>query len=224
MFGIHKQMPPSVKFGGIIAIILLVNIVLVIVKYDFMWLEKLKAANTAKLFTLSIAISIPVTVWCLTSLITTKNLIKQHSMNVLLQTRTSAEYTKHAQIASAVLHSSNEISNEERVSIIYILNFIEFVAIGIKRNDLDEAIFKDAWKGMIARTVEFHGDGIIAEAQLNTNKDIWKHIIWLNKRWQKSTPCISFYHLLEIMFVLLTIPTIACIFLVILVKIHKYLL
>ena len=112
MFGIHKQMPPSVKFGGIIAIILLVNIVLVIVKYDFMWLEKLKAANTAKLFTLSIAISIPVTVWCLTSLITTKNLIKQHSMNVLLQTRTSAEYTKHAQIASAVLHSSNEISNE----------------------------------------------------------------------------------------------------------------
>ncbi len=136
-----------------------------------------------KLLPIVIAITIPLIVWCMTSAITARNIIKQHSMAVLLQTRTSTEYIKHAEVASKVLDGDQ--NDESKSSIIYMLNFLEFVAIGIKRCDLDESVLKDAWKGLVKRTVDMHGEGIINDIRTLPNAGhTWEHLLWLNRRWQ----------------------------------------
>lgn len=179
---IRKKITPAVKFGVILFLIAAAYGVCLLAILS----GRLVSGDVEKSITWITAVCVPVSVWCLTSMIAAKNLMRQHSMNVLLQTRTSAEYTKHAVRASSALRLNGMLADGDmREAVIYVLNFLEFVAIGIKRCDLDEGIFRDAWKTTFEKTVEVHGNGLIAEVRAEPKRqDTWEHVLWLNNRWQ----------------------------------------
>lgn len=132
--------------------------------------------------TISIAF-IPAIGWLFSGYISVRNLTKQHSMNILLQTRTSSEYVKHAIVAQKYINKKfSKVSKRDMDSIIYILNFLEFVSIGIISGELDENIFKQAWKNTFRLTNEIHKDIIICHQQKIPS--IWSNLVWINERWQ----------------------------------------
>lgn len=187
-------------------VIAIIDVCLLISSVVREYLGSLFNLEIDKMLPIVIAITIPLIVWCMTSAITARNIIKQHSMAVLLQTRTSAEYIKHAEVASKVLDGNQ--NEESKFSIIYMLNFLEFIAIGIKRCDLDESVLKDAWKGLVKRTVDIHGKGIINDIRTLPNAGhTWEHLLWLNRRWQGfPISIINIFLICSNILILATVP------------------
>ncbi|MFU2047136.1 DUF4760 domain-containing protein [Avibacterium gallinarum] len=182
---------PSYKLGAFCLCLSLIYILLIIWRL-FPCLEKLSLLGIEPhsylrgkwISTISIAF-IPAIGWLFSGYISVKNLTKQNSMNILLQTRTSAEYMSHARIAQKYIESNSLPTTEkDKNSIIYMLNFLEFVSIGIISGELDENIFKRAWKNTFRLSVENHAE-LIQEYQRKIST-IWSNLVWLNLRWQSS--------------------------------------
>lgn len=85
---------------------------------------------------------------------------KQHSMNVLIQTRFSEVHRKHLEIVSdglagAVEFSAEKVMNDAnlRRSLAYLLNYFEFIAVALNQGDLDETIIREAIRGQLTDAV-----------------------------------------------------------------------
>lgn len=90
--------------------------------------------------------------WMVQSFVAMRNSRKQHTMNVLLQTRLNEIPAKHIkQIDKTFPNGADisyaELSKEENrdayESVRWILNYYEFVATGIRHGDLDENLMCD---------------------------------------------------------------------------------
>ena len=188
---IRMKKAPSYKLGAFCFCLFLIYISLLCWKLfpifnEYSWIGIVpKNYLTGKwVSTISIAF-IPAIGWLFSGYISVRNLTKQHSMNILLQTRTSAEYVKHAIVAQKYINEEHlEISEDDKNSIIYILNFLEFVSIGIISGELDENIFKQAWKNTFKLTNEIHKDTIIYHQKKIPS--IWSNFVWINERWQSE--------------------------------------
>lgn len=175
--------------------------------------------------TISIAF-IPAIGWLFSGYISVRNLTKQHSMNILLQTRTSTEYVKHAIVAQKYINEEySKINDDDRNSIIYILNFLEFVSIGIISGELDENIFKQAWKNTFRLTNEIHKDTIIAYQKRIPS--IWSNFVWINERWKSEkaiwTPRNEILKDLYIVFGIVIFTITSCFFFVLILSCLIYL-
>lgn len=96
--------------------------------------------------------------WLVTSIITTRNSIKQHTVTTLLQTRLSAEYMKHATILNTLLEGDSSLyvdsafmkkaEPEVRAAVSYIFNYVEFLSAGLRTGDFDNLLLKMTMKGI----------------------------------------------------------------------------
>jgi hypothetical protein len=79
-----------------------------------------------------------------------RNSRKQHTMNLLLQSRLSTEFNKHVNAIRNTFPDGSEITYENArkseafESVRYILNYYEFIAVGLKHRDLDERLLRDS--------------------------------------------------------------------------------
>lgn len=121
---------------------------------------------------------------------------KQHSMNLLMQTRLSAVHKEHlvtvgtafsgAKVFDLTTIKSNK--NLER-SVTYLVNYYEFIAVALLHRDLDEKIMRDAIRQQLCGTVEraedFINDSLGIVDGKATYPLVYKNLRTLNARWAK---------------------------------------
>jgi hypothetical protein len=133
--------------------------------------------------------------WMFTNLMSLRNSIRQHTITTLLQSRLSATYMHYADKLSS--HYSDyearkasdpalKESPTEKVDVNalrYILNYFEFIAIGIKRGDLDEGMLKDSLRSILAKNIEMSSEWL--EKSRAQNDRYYANLLWLHGRWSK---------------------------------------
>jgi hypothetical protein len=142
--------------------------------------------------------------WVLTSYMTLRNSIKQHTINTLLQSRLSATYMEHANRLNKEFFPQDKLAfdhvplkyfrdqaNEDVVkSVSYLLNYFEFLSAAVRYGDLDETLLRGSLGGIIGRFYELtmlfiksqrgdDGSVVLYPRQL-------EHYTWLYKRWKKA--------------------------------------
>jgi hypothetical protein len=132
--------------------------------------------------------------WIVSAMTTIRNSVKQHTINTLLQSRLSATYMAHAEAVGdhfAKFIAAKRNDPEGKVTVVddmpkkaigYILNYYEFIALGIRHGDLDEGVLKSSLRSMVGRTV-YLVDPLIKDA-VAENPRAYCHLIWLYGRWR----------------------------------------
>ena len=107
--------------------------------------------------------------WLITCCVNIRNTIKQYTITTIMQSRLSATYMSHVDKLNKKFFNFNDPSssfeipedffkheeNAELVgSIIYILNYFEFISAALRCGDLDEFLLKNHFRGFFIRTYE----------------------------------------------------------------------
>ncbi|MCH9269024.1 DUF4760 domain-containing protein [Pantoea ananatis] len=138
---------------------------------------------------------------------------RKHTLNVVLSTRTCSEYQNHLRNFTRLWRGNRYIPKElcewrddpdnpkfknakvpdEIVNgingLLYILNFFEFLAQGIKANDLDDKLLRECFCGFV-EGLERRAFFLLTEAQ-NRDKRIFEGIIFLCKRWNNEKSLVE---------------------------------
>lgn len=133
---------------------------------------------------------------------------RKHTLNVVLSTRTCSEYQNHLRNFTRLWRGNRYIPKElcewrddpdnpkfknadipddisEGITgLLYILNFFEFLAQGIKANDLDEKLLRECFCGFL-EGLERRAFFLLLEAQ-NRDKRYFEGIISLCKSWNNE--------------------------------------
>lgn len=139
--------------------------------------------------------------WIVSAAITVRNSIKQHTINTLLQSRLSATYMEHAKCINKELFSPGQGNEPVQVSFLhhpdhvevlrsvdYVLNYLEFLSVGIRHGDLDEKVLRHTMRGIVIRLYEkvrlymweMRGDDGVYVARPQQ----LEHLTWLYLRWK----------------------------------------
>lgn len=143
-----------------------------------------------------------VTGWIISAMMTLRNSIKQHTVNTVLQSRLSATYMGNAETINTTLFSPTAPKDSVSVeyltdpanlailkSVHYVLNYLEFVSVGIRLGDLDEKILCFTMRGIVLRLYEKvlpymkhmrEDDGV----KVGKPEQL-EHVTWLYQRWKK---------------------------------------
>lgn len=90
--------------------------------------------------------------WMVQAFLSVRSSRKQHSINVLFQSRMSPEYQKNLKAVNDAFPSSGHIdldhinlpeNRELYNSVAFVLNYYEFISVGIWHGDLDHSIMRD---------------------------------------------------------------------------------
>lgn len=158
--------------------------------------------------------------WIFTARVQTINAIKGHSMQVLMNSRTSTIYMqkvdKTIEIRRGLTKESisteddkqnvvltaekfEKLGNgdgvkadEEKSAVIYMLNFLEFVAIGIRHYNLDESLLKGSLRSIINSNYKLYKP-VIDHLRRVDNPKIFTQFELLHDRWAEPTEilCVS---------------------------------
>lgn len=131
---------------------------------------------------------------------------QQHTITILFQTRLSTEFRENLgkrkevfkegtlvdhEVYKSMLNASanDEMSAEEArkcrecaEAIRFLLNYYEFIALGIVRRDLDEGMLRGSIRGIMCALVVDMAD-ILKGAQAD-NKLAYRNLLWLFRRWR----------------------------------------
>lgn len=174
-------------------------------EYNFLKFNIREVPNKNKIIPLITIIAAVVAMigWVFTSRVQIINAIKGHTMQVLMNSRTSTIYAekvdeamklrkkledefKEAGLDVKTLKLTKErylkLHPKERSSVHYLLNFLEFVAVGIRHYTLDEAFIKGSLRTILNSNYRlFHP--VIEHLRQTDNPAIYTQIELLYKRW-----------------------------------------
>lgn len=129
--------------------------------------------------------------WIINAIVTMRNSVKQHTINTLLQTRLSATYMERATAVRVILDGYSPLNRvpvglvnfdfSTSANIDYILNYIEFMAVGIIHGDLHEQVLRDSMRGIVLRFVGTTHD-YIDDLRIEAPRT-FKNLLWLYERW-----------------------------------------
>ncbi|AQZ81200.1 DUF4760 domain-containing protein [Acinetobacter calcoaceticus] len=121
---------------------------------------------------------------------------RNHSIQTLMESRLSDAYTRQVELCTEVLvkfkkekgesynlttDDFNTLDQKYKNAIFYLLNYLEFVSVGVRFNDLDENLMRNMMKSIINANFTFFGE-IIKDKQTKT-PSIYEHLTALQKRW-----------------------------------------
>ena len=138
---------------------------------------------------------------------------RKHTLNVVLSTRTCSEYQNHLRNYTRMWRGNRYVPKDLSEwrddpdnpkfknaevpddvvkginGLLYILNFFEFLAQGIKANDLDDKLLRECFCGFL-EGLERRAFFILSEAQ---NRDIrfFEGIVYLCKKWNNEKSLIE---------------------------------
>jgi hypothetical protein len=145
---------------------------------------------------LLITLASALTGWIITAMVTVRNSIKQHTINALLQSRLSATYMAHADVVNrnflapdgslmpllqSELEAQSDATQAKLNSLRYILNYIEFISVGIRYGDLHESLLKSSLRGIVLNAFQF-SEAYIKHSQ-KVNMKAYENLVWLRNRW-----------------------------------------
>nr|WP_256099127.1 DUF4760 domain-containing protein [Variovorax sp. SG517] len=129
--------------------------------------------------------------WCVTAWVAIKNSVKQHTINTLLQSRLSKTYMDYADAVNK--HFGEHLSKApasrpvdatqgiDQASLRYILNYFEYIALGIRYGDLHEGMLQRSLFSIIGNTTSYSKHWI--DAAVAKNDRTYCHLRWLMNRW-----------------------------------------
>ena len=133
--------------------------------------------------------------WTVSALVTVNNSVKQHTINTLLQTRLSPTYMAKADTLSSsfthpdgslILVSDDDLTNpdsrEKMVALRYVLNYFEFISVGVRHGDLHEGLLKSSLRGMLCKV--FWMARVHVDSQRKEAPKVYEHLEWLYGRWK----------------------------------------
>jgi len=183
---------PSTLLGFLLLGVLL--IFAIFLGWQTLWLEECSSAKLKPEHLLGAGgVASAMCGWIIAGMITLRNSIRQHTVTTLLQSRLSATYMKYAddlsrhytefdkrRRANPALRES--ATDKVDISALrYILNYFEFIAIGVKRGDLDEETLKDSLRSILRKNVAMSRPWIKA-GQVD-NPHLYTNLLWLHDRW-----------------------------------------
>lgn len=156
--------------------------------------NKLNNAKTTALVTALAAIA-AVFGWIFTSRVQIINTVRSHSVQVLMNSRNSTVYMAKVDEATKIrrmlrteeldvlsFERFEKLEDAEKSSITYLLNFLEFVAIGIRHNNLDEDLIKGSFRTILRSNYNLFLPIIKHTRKLDGDK-IYENLELLHKRW-----------------------------------------
>lgn len=131
--------------------------------------------------------------WIVTSVISLRNSTKQHTINTLLQSRLSAPFNQHALELNKVFESAavkaEDITDATKADGIramkYMLNYHEFIAVGIRSGDLDHDVVKNSLRGIIVSL--YDQARVYIEPKRAADKRKFEHLAWLYEKWRDKS-------------------------------------
>jgi hypothetical protein len=131
--------------------------------------------------------------WLTSAIVTVRNSVKQHTITTLLQTRLSTTYMDKAMKAlDFYLQSAYSSFNPAPAAVVkasaskndieYVLNYFEFLAVGIREGDLHENVLRLSMRGIVVRFTRTSSDYIQALRQDN-GPLTFANLLWLYSRW-----------------------------------------
>lgn len=144
--------------------------------------------------------------WLITSIVAIRNSVRQHTMNVLLQSRLSSAYVERAEAVYArYFHPLGlRLLTEEEVrcgapetqlpALLYLLRHLEFIAVGIRYGDLDETLLRRTLRDTVCSLYEACGAlhapaarGAAAAQMLPVSMEnlAWLYAYWFDARLQR---------------------------------------
>lgn len=194
----HKGQPaflrPSRVLGLLICAEILIFVVIIVWQRQLTYVDALKFGLTQWLI-LGGALTAMLG-WTTTAFVTIKNSVKQHTINTLLQSRLSATYMAYADKLNAHFSEFSKINGRDPAgwkgkdpitdvdiaALRYIMNYFEFIAIGIRHGDLQDAMLRSSLGSILKNTV------IFADSYINASKAgqplAFCNLMWLNDRWK----------------------------------------
>lgn len=146
--------------------------------------------------------------WWIQSITTAANSRRTHTLNIIMASRTSTEYQQQLRNSSKLYRASvvcpelaewrlsphkDEFKNaivpdeiDQAINgTVYILNYFEFLAQGIKFRDLDDCLLRECFSGILAG-IERRGFYLIIEAQ-KADQRAFEGVIRLTKEWNNES-------------------------------------
>ena len=143
--------------------------------WELIWFQKTFLGNSppnldTQNWMLLISLASAITGWIITAIVNVRNSIKQHTINTLLQSRLSATYMAHADVVNknyiaqdgtlkplqqSELELQSDATQVKLNSLRYVLNYIEFISIGIRYGDLHESLLKSSLRGIVLNAYKF---------------------------------------------------------------------
>ena len=139
--------------------------------------------------------------WIFTSRVQIINTTRSHSVQVLMNSRNSTAYINKVDEATIIrreLIKELNLSKGEKVqlsaerfeklehaqksAVTYLLNFLEFVAIGIRHNNLDEDLIKGSFKSILKSNYILF-QPVIEYLREKDSSKIYNQLETLHKRW-----------------------------------------
>lgn len=158
-----------------------------------MWIHQYQFGMEKKDWLPALGVLLAASGWITSSIVTIRNSVKQHTINTLLQTRLSATYQDNADIVKKNIkgcspHAPAPIdtiraSEEVEIAVEYLLNYIEFMSVGIRHGDLHEAVLKDSMRGIVTRYTAIV-QAYIDERRKSNGPRTYQHLLWLRNRWK----------------------------------------
>lgn len=196
-----KRIPDIASVANILAVIIIAILII-----SYVVLRYFSSYQIA----LSILVSMTVVVigWCIQSILSKKASRRQHTLNTILNTRISDIYQNHLKAYSSKIStdqhihptvarwfhykSSDEfegvcVSDDVRNAvngIVYVINYFEFISLGIKQGDIDEDLFRECFRGMLPG-IEKRAFHLIREAQ-SKNKEFFCAFVDLVDKWNEK--------------------------------------
>lgn len=142
--------------------------------------------------------------WWIQAINTAANSRRSHTLNIIMASRTSTEYQQQTRASSKLYldcvvpqelaewrsnpnkpeyqHTDVPLDISDAIhGTVYVLNYFEFLAQGIKYRDLDACLLRECFAGILAG-LERRGFHIIVEAQ-KTDPRTFEGLIRLTKEW-----------------------------------------
>lgn len=151
--------------------------------------------------------------WTFTTYMGAKNAIKAHTMNILIQMRTSTELNKHRANIQKRFGYSTKISREELSKMIaerdkpasgyengetpvgesirYVVNFFEFMSAGVHLEDLDEDLIRETMRSIFINFYNFSEDYIayaVGDDYGKRNERLYRHYRALVVKFKTAPP------------------------------------
>lgn len=151
-----------------------------------------------------VGIEAAVTGWVVTSFMTARNSIKQHTITTLLQSRLSATYMAEANVINKNLFPPSlqnlqplpieffqDEKNADTVRAVnYLINYFEFLSVAIRHGDLDAKVVKHTLRGILLNfyhRIELYIKYQRGEDEYGVDQpNHVEHYIWLVTKWKKQ--------------------------------------
>jgi uncharacterized membrane protein (DUF485 family) len=139
--------------------------------------------------------------WIISAIVTMRNSIRQHTVTTLLSSRLSETYMSQTRLVNARYFSPSgglyqltaaEVKSAapeaQLAAVRYLLNYFEFIAVGIRYGDLDEKLLKNTLRGILCGVYEAAGPLVTQRRQAPAGSSVgrsrtFEHLEWLYARW-----------------------------------------